>query len=122
MTLDPAMQERIAAWEGPEDAGDRYISDLSTAPGWKVGGYVAWPLTGPRPLLCSVCGAELAPLLTADEREWDPSTTSWIPYEDQPAADTLWANDPTGVSPGRGRLTVAVCPWHPHHPIDLVVQ
>ncbi|MEU6463328.1 hypothetical protein [Streptomyces sp. NPDC046976] len=122
MSLDPALQERIAAWEGPESAGDRYVSELSTAPGWKVGGYVAWPLTGPRPLVCSACGAELSPLLTADEREWDPSTTSWIPYEDRQNAGGRWPNVPTGVSPGRGRLTIAVCPRDPHHPIDLVVQ
>ncbi|WSQ08843.1 hypothetical protein OG604_14255 [Streptomyces sp. NBC_01231] len=122
MTLDPALQERIAAWEGPEDEGDRYISDLSTAPGWKAGGYVAWPLTGPRPLVCSICGTELAPLLTAEESEWDPSTTSWIPYEDEQNADAMWANDPTGVSPGRGRLTIAVCPRDANHPIGLVSQ
>ncbi|MFF4014113.1 hypothetical protein [Streptomyces sp. NPDC001843] len=122
MTLDPALRERIAAWGGPEDEGDRYISDLSTAPGWKVGGYVAWPLTGPPPLVCSVCGTEVAPLLTAEESEWDPSTTSWIPYEDQQDADALWANDPTGVSPGRGRLTIAVCPRDAGHPIGLVAQ
>ncbi|MFJ8544977.1 hypothetical protein ACIRFH_23665 [Streptomyces sp. NPDC093586] len=122
MALDPNLQDRIMAWAGPDDEGDRYISDLSTAPGWKVGGYIAWNLTGPRPLICSDCGAELAPLLTADEREWDPSTTSWIPMEDQHDTDTMWANGPTEVSPGRGRLTVAVCPRDPHHPLGLVSQ
>ncbi|MFF4575366.1 hypothetical protein [Streptomyces sp. NPDC001410] len=122
MTLDPELQDRIAAWAGPEDEGDRYISDLSTAPGWKTGGYIAWNLTGPRPLVCSDCGAELAPLLTADQCEWDPSTTSWIPFEEQQDSDALWANDPTEVSPGRGRLTIAVCPRDLHHPLGLVSQ
>ena len=99
MSLDPALQKRIAAWEGPEDAGDRYVSDLSTAPGWKVGGYIAWNLTAPAPLNCSACGTELRPLLTADEREWDPSTTSWIPVEDRPDPDTMRANAPPRSPP-----------------------
>ncbi|WP_240653916.1 hypothetical protein [Streptomyces sp. AcE210] len=48
--LDPSLQERIDAWEGPEeDEGPQYISDLSTAPGWKISGYIAWNLTGPAP-------------------------------------------------------------------------
>ncbi|MEV6697622.1 hypothetical protein AB0M68_10645 [Streptomyces sp. NPDC051453] len=122
MSLAPVLQERIATWEGPEDAGDRYVSDLSTAPGWKVGGHIAWNLTGPAPLNCSACGTELRPLLTADAREWDPSTTSWIPVEDRPDSDTMRANAPTQVSPGRGRLTIAVCPRDPHHPLRLVTQ
>lgn len=123
MALDPLLWDRIDAWEGPEDGeGPQYISDASTAPGWKVGGYIAWPLTGPHPLPCSVCGTELTPLLTADHTEWDPSTASWIPYEDQRDADTMWANHPTGVSPGRGRLTVALCPRDAGHPIGLVTQ
>ncbi|MFF4575367.1 hypothetical protein [Streptomyces sp. NPDC001410] len=123
MTLDPTLQNRIDAWEGPEeDEGPQYIYDLSTAPGWKVGGYISWRLTGPQPLDCSVCGTELAPLLTADEREWDPCTASWTPYEDQQDAGVPGANVPTLVSVGRGRLTIAVCPRDPHHPLRLVSQ
>lgn len=122
MSLDPALQERIAAWEGPESEGDRYVSDLSTAPGWKVGGYVAWTLTGPRPLVCSVCRAELLPLLTIDEREWDSGTTSWIPREDQQNPEGRWPEAPTEVSFGQGRMTIAVCPRDPRHPIDLAIQ
>ncbi|MFE2989460.1 hypothetical protein [Streptomyces sp. NPDC059262] len=100
----------------------RYVSDLSTAPGWKVGGYIARNLTGPAPLTCSACGTELGPLLTADAREWDPCTTSWTPVEDRPDSDTMWASAPTEVSPGRGRPTIAVCPRDPHHPLRLVTQ
>ncbi|MFF7129396.1 MULTISPECIES: hypothetical protein [unclassified Streptomyces] len=122
-TLPPDLQARIDAWEGPEDGeGPQYIYDLSTAPGWKTGGYIAWNLTGPRPLPCATCGTELAPLLTADRREWDPATTSWIPYEDQQDAGVRGANVPTRVSPGHGRLTIAVCPRDPHHPLGLVSQ
>ncbi|MFF9280022.1 hypothetical protein [Streptomyces griseosporeus] len=137
--LEPALRARLEAWEGPEDedaedeetedgsgvgSAERpsYIYDLSTAPGWKVGGYIAWNLTGPAPLNCSACGTELVPLLTADRREWDPGTTSWIPYEDRQEATTRWANVPTEVSPGQGRLIITVCPRDPHHPFRLVTQ
>ncbi|MGW1948122.1 hypothetical protein ACWCRC_27875 [Streptomyces sp. NPDC001940] len=121
--LDPALQDRIDAWEGPEeDEGPQYISDLSTAPGWKVGGYIAWNLTGPASLNCSACATELLPLLTADRREWDPATTSWIPYEDREVSTVRRDNVPSRVSPGRGRLTIAVCPRDPHHPLRLVTQ
>ncbi|MER5960214.1 hypothetical protein ACFC18_54580 [Streptomyces sp. NPDC056121] len=121
--LDPALQDRIDAWEGPEeDEGPQYISDLSTAPGWKVGGYIAWNLTGPASLNCSACATELLPLLTADRREWDPATTSWIPYEDREVSTVRRDNVPTRVSPGRGRLTIAMCPRDPHHPLRLVTQ
>ncbi|MER7492885.1 hypothetical protein ABT033_09675 [Streptomyces pharetrae] len=121
--LSPSLQGRIEAWEGPEDEeGVQYISDLSTAPGWKVGGHIAWNLTGPARLACSECGAELTPLLTADHREWDPGTTSWIPEEDRRDLAVPGAGVPTGVSPGRGRLTVAVCPRDGNHPLGLVSQ
>ncbi|SMF01031.1 hypothetical protein SAMN02745830_01032 [Streptomyces sp. Amel2xC10] len=100
MALAPSLWDRIDAWEGPEDdERPQYISDASIAPGWKVGGHVAWPLTGPRPLPCSVCGAELGPLLTVDHTEWDPSTRSWIPYEDQGEVDS---RDGTQAPLGRG--------------------
>ncbi|MEU2300095.1 hypothetical protein ABZ584_22100 [Streptomyces antibioticus] len=123
MALAPSLRDRIDVWEGPEgDGRPQYLSDASTAPGWKVGGHIAWPLTGPRPLPCSVCGAELGPLLTVDHTEWDPSTRSWIPYEDRGEADSMGVNVPTAVSPGRGRLTIAVCPRDPHHPLGLVGQ
>ncbi|MFI1074071.1 hypothetical protein [Streptomyces puniciscabiei] len=120
--LDLSLQDRIAEWAGPEDEGDGYVSDLSTAPGWKVGGHIAWNLTGPASLGCLSCGAELFPLLTAASCEWDSSTTSWIPYEDRPTADAGRAWGPTEVSPGRGRLVIAVCPGDPQHPIRLISQ
>ncbi|WP_329529755.1 hypothetical protein OG568_48570 (plasmid) [Streptomyces sp. NBC_01450] len=52
--LAPSLQARIDAWEGPkDDEGPQYIYDLSTAPGWRIGGYIAWNLTGPQCLACS---------------------------------------------------------------------
>ncbi|MGW6396844.1 hypothetical protein [Streptomyces sp. NPDC055134] len=124
--LGPGLQERIERWAAPdgeeEDEDEVYVSDLSTAPGWKVGGHIAWNLTGPTRLNCASCDADLFPLLTAAATEWDPSTTSWIPYEDGQDSDARGANIPTRVSPGRGRLTIAVCPRDPHHPLRLVTQ
>ncbi|ANP55748.1 hypothetical protein J2Z21_005598 [Streptomyces griseochromogenes] len=120
--LAPSLQDRIAAWAGPEDEGDRYVCDLSTAPGWKVGGHIAWNLTGPGPLSCSVCRAERVPLLTVSDREWDSGTTSWLPHEDQRDPNAERANTPTGVSPGRGRLIITVCPRDPGHPIRVITQ
>ncbi|MFE2042508.1 hypothetical protein ACFXAZ_16590 [Streptomyces sp. NPDC059477] len=122
MTLDAELRDRIAAWEGPDTEGDRYLSELSTAPGWKVGGYLTWPLTGPSPSPCTRCGTEPTPLLTVSHTEWDPSTTSWIPYEDRADTDVMGANTPTDVSPGRGRLTIALCPHDPSHPPTLITQ
>jgi hypothetical protein len=54
VALAPSLQARIDAWEGPkDDEGPQYIYDLSTAPGWKIGGYIAWNLTGPQRMACS---------------------------------------------------------------------
>ncbi|KOV76505.1 hypothetical protein ADL02_30830 [Streptomyces sp. NRRL WC-3723] len=125
--LPEDVQERIEAWEGQEEneseePDEQYVCNLSTAPGWKAGGYIAWALTGPVRLACPVCDAALTPLLTIDQREWDPGTTSWIPYEDRQDSRVMGANVPTGVSPGRGRLIITVCPRDPHHPFRLVTQ
>ncbi|HZH27282.1 MAG TPA: hypothetical protein VEY95_08875 [Azospirillaceae bacterium] len=132
--LPEDVQERIEAWASPpnenydqdqeesEEADEQYIYDLSTAPGWKVGGYIAWNLTGPTRLACALCDTVLTPLLTADQREWDSATTSWIPNEDRQDIRVMGANVPTGVSPGRGRLIIAVCPRDPDHPFRLVTQ
>ncbi|QIJ60743.1 hypothetical protein [Streptomyces sp. JB150] len=132
--LPEDLRERIEAWETPREDGhdqageegeggvERYAFDLSTAPGWKVGGCIAWNLTGPTRLTCPVCAARLTPLLTVDRREWDAGTTGWIPDQDRDAVHVMDANVPTGVSPGRGRLIIAVCPRDPHHPFRLVTQ
>ncbi|QNS06790.1 YwqG family protein [Streptomyces xanthii] len=122
--LSPDLQERVETWE--EDEGDEdaevYVSDLSTAPGWKSGGHIAWNLTGPTDLPCTECGTELFPLLTATDREWDSSTTSWIPYEDRDGSDLRYAYGPTGVRPWRSHVVVATCPGDPRHPLRLITQ
>lgn len=62
------------------------------------------------------------PLLTVDQREWDPGTTSWIPYEDQRDCRVSGASVPPDVSPVRGPLIIAVCPRDPDHSLGLVTQ
>ncbi|MBN0048697.1 hypothetical protein JS756_32330 [Streptomyces actuosus] len=57
-----------------------------------------------------------------DVRQVLSVTISWIPFEDQQDSGTMRANDPTEVSPGRGTLTIAVCPHDAHHPLGLVSQ
>jgi hypothetical protein len=133
--LPEALRERIEtweeeaeeaaeeAWEGSIDEPPTYTHDLSIAPGWKSGGGVSWALTAaPVRVNCETCGADMHPLLTADTREWDGGTTSWIPLEDQPTASTYGANIPTGIYVGRGRLIIFACPTDPEHPHQWVSQ
>ncbi|MFJ2441230.1 hypothetical protein ACIOWG_12370 [Streptomyces sp. NPDC087658] len=128
--LSEELQERIGEWEEEqydEEEGDgdgeglTYQHDLSIPPGWRIGGYASWPLTGPAPVRCS-CGSSMRPLLTVHNREWDLGTLSWVPVEDRPEIGRMGANTPTGVSPGRGRLCVFICPVDPGHPHLLGVQ
>jgi hypothetical protein len=133
--LPEALRERIEnweeeteeaaeqAWEEGADEPPTYTHDLSVAPGWKSGGAVSWSLTAaPSRLTCETCGAAMRHLLTADSREWDGGTTSWIPVEDQSTADTYGANAPTGIYVGRGRLVIFACPVDPGHPHQWVSQ
>ncbi|MFF9626451.1 hypothetical protein [Streptomyces griseosporeus] len=101
---------------------DTYLSDLSTAPGWKVGGHINWRLTGPASPRCDACGAGMQPLLTVDAREWDRGSDSWTPLEDTPHARDMGANTPTDIDAGRGQLTIAVCGRNLLHPHGLISQ
>lgn len=44
-TIDPARYNTYA-----DDPGELYLNNLSTAPGWKTGGWSSWPRTDPKPL------------------------------------------------------------------------
>ncbi|MER7624532.1 hypothetical protein [Streptomyces sp. NPDC126503] len=96
-----------------------YMSDLSVAPGWKVGGFASWHLTGPAPVDCAVCGTAMPPLLTVAAWECDGASRSWLPVEDREAADDPRVIDPAGVYLGRGLLRVHTCPADPAHPHRL---
>lgn len=150
--LDEALREEISEWEegllddedGLVPPGSRatyeeyaaamaaaraeeadetdYMSDLSIAPGWKVGGFASWHLTDPAPVDCRVCGAPMPPLLTVDTWECDGASRSWLPVEDRDADDERHVIDPTDVLLGRGLMRVHTCPADPAHPHRLSFQ
>ncbi|MGW7074649.1 hypothetical protein [Streptomyces sp. NPDC054866] len=128
--LDPGLQERIYGWEeGQAETDDfedveppRYQTDLSTAPGWKVGGYATWETSDPYEVVCG-CGTPMSPLLTIASTEWDDETMSWAPVEDRHLAEELEANIPTRVTVGRdGSLSIFACPSDPTHEHQITLQ
>ncbi|MFI0501952.1 hypothetical protein ACH3WN_03690 [Streptomyces albogriseolus] len=120
--LPYSIRARLDEWEDWEDEDAvSYQFDLSIPPGWKVGGFAPWPVTGPEDVTCA-CGRRMDLLLTIDSREWDRGTRSWVPLEDRLVADTD-ANTPTRVVVGRGgRLMIFVCSQDWSHPHRLVLQ
>ncbi|MFK8910635.1 hypothetical protein [Streptomyces sp. YS-3] len=139
MELSGELQQQLDDWSRWEPAGSAvdssyvvapqefYLNKLSVAPGWKVGGWTRWGLTDPVPRLCPACDAEMNPLLTIASSEWDSSTHSWIPYEDQ-ARSTASLTDPEPWNPtllelARGYdLQLHVCSVSPGHPHMELVQ
>lgn len=132
--LGEELCERIEEWEdeAEEAAGDdpaddeaecvTYHHDLSLAPGWKVGGFATWSVTGPTAMVCA-CGAAMRLLLTVDSREWDRGSLSWVPVEDRERIDAYEANVPTRVVVGRGgSLNVFVCTADPAHAHRVSLQ
>ncbi|MEU4352028.1 hypothetical protein [Streptomyces sp. NPDC023838] len=138
LELDEDVQQQLGEWSSWQAAGptvdsayaiapqEFYLNKLSHAPGWKVGGWTRWGLTDPIPRVCDACGTEMDPLLTIASAEWDPSTESWMTYEDQ-ARSTQSLTDPQPWNPtmldlARGYdLQLHVCPASPDHPhIELV--
>ncbi|MFF3753487.1 hypothetical protein ACFYYH_23945 [Streptomyces sp. NPDC002018] len=141
--LSEELRQEIEAWEeelldaaedeAEEEAEDEteyaageeyelsYQGDLSIPPGWKVGGFASWGLTGPARVDCS-CGSPMRPLLTVSDREWDGGSLSWVPLEDRETMGARRANDPTGVYVGRGLMRVFTCPVDPSHPHRLNFQ
>ncbi|MFG2589235.1 hypothetical protein [Streptomyces sp. NPDC048438] len=114
--------EAMAAAEAAEPEEINYMSDLSIAPGWKVGGFASWHLTDPAPVDCQVCGAAMPPLLTVAMWECDGASRSWLPVEDREAGNDRRVIDPTIVYLGRGLMRVHTCPADPGHPHRLSFQ
>ncbi|ROO85340.1 hypothetical protein EDD29_2883 [Actinocorallia herbida] len=119
--LDGELAKAVHSWA--VDRGLSYRGDLSTAPGWKVGG---WPhpwtfLDPPEPaeLRCGACGGPVEALLTIEGREYDGESRSWFPLEDASAepAPFITADSATMVEIGRGyTLQVYRCAATPDHP------
>ncbi|MEU1125353.1 hypothetical protein ABZ371_17765 [Streptomyces sp. NPDC005899] len=99
-----------------------YMSDLSIAPGWKVGGFASWHLTDPAPVDCAVCDAAMPPLLTVAAGEYDGASRSWLPIEDRDAGHDPHVITPSDVYLGRGLMRVHTCPADPGHPHRLSFQ
>ncbi|MFI7238424.1 hypothetical protein [Streptomyces cyaneofuscatus] len=112
----------MAAARAEEPDEIDYMSDLSIAPGWKVGGFASWHLTDPAPVDCQVCGTAMPPLLTVHQRECDGASRSWLPIEDRDAENDPRVIDPVGVYLGRGLMRVHTCPTDPSHPPRLSFQ
>ncbi|MFC5954477.1 hypothetical protein ACFP51_08245 [Streptomyces pratens] len=120
-TVDPALYSSYA-----DDPGELYLNNLSTAPGWKTGGWTRWSPTDPVPRLCPECGTEEVPLLTIASSEWDGGSETWIAEEERPNPTPL----PLGARDGNftlisitggNNLQLHVCPDSPDHPhIELL--
>ncbi len=114
--------EAMAVAQAAEPEEINYMSDLSIAPGWKVGGFASWHLTDPAPVDCQVCGVAMPPLLTVDKWECDGASRSWLPIEDRDSGHDPHATNPTEVYLGRGLMRVHTCPTDPTHPHRLSFQ
>lgn len=121
-TIDPARYATYAY-----DPGELYLGSLSTAPGWKTGGWSRWDPTDPVGRPCPECGTEEVPLLTIASSEWDGIGKSWIPEEEpaNPAPPPLGARDGNFTLidiVGGYNLQLHACPADPAHPHIALVQ
>ena len=92
--LPAGIGYQVHAWD--IEHGGRYHRQLATAPGWKVGGWPAWPTTDAVALLCTGCGGRMTHLLQIDSGEWgDPAR--WQPQEERGFAAPVHA----GATGGR---------------------
>ncbi|MFV2118253.1 hypothetical protein ACE14D_07315 [Streptomyces sp. Act-28] len=120
-SIDPARYDTYA-----DDPGELYLNNLSTAPGWKTGGWTRWGLTAPVDRSCPECGTEQVPLLTIASSEWDGGSGTWIAEEDRtdPSPPPLGARDGDFTLidiVGGYNLQLHACPADPSHPhIELV--
>lgn len=142
LDLSPEMRLAVGDWSRWQAAGvgvdgsyadypaEFYDCNLADAPGWKVGGWPPWGRTDPYRRYCTVCDAQMAPLLTIASFEWDGgSRRGWAPYEDQAAASAAGHRagqdpaQPTKVEVGStDNMQLYVCPTSPEHPHTDLIQ
>ncbi len=140
LDLSPELRKVVGDWGRWQAAGadvdgsyaehpaEFYDSNLANAPGWKVGGWPPWGRTDPYRRYCTVCEAQMVPLLTIASFEWDSSRHGWVPYEDRAACA---AGRPAGLSPAQptrvevgstDNMQLYVCPTSPEHPHTDLIQ
>lgn len=122
--LPEFLRSKIDAWDGPGE-DEKYGSQLSTAPGTKLGGWVDW-IQFPVTPTCK-CGREMEHLLTIASAEY--GAERWIPLEDQPIVandsyeeeEVIWR--PANIMLGDvGSIYVFICRECEGWPIDWVFQ
>ncbi|MGW2615926.1 hypothetical protein [Streptomyces sp. NPDC001500] len=114
--IEPARYQAYAY-----DPGELYLNHLSTAPGWKTGGWTRWDVTDPVDRPCPECGTETVPLLTIASSEWDGGSGTWIAEEERanPGPPPLGARDGNFTLidiAGGCNLQLHACPADPSHP------
>ncbi|WP_328915222.1 MULTISPECIES: hypothetical protein [unclassified Streptomyces] len=127
--LGEEFEARVEEWEQatfadpewPEDGEPRYSWDLSTAPGWKLGGHEPWNYHGyDGPVRCGTCGSAMRFVAAIASIEWDGGTESWAPVaflEGSPTAQ-LRRQQATHVSLGKQEtMRVFACPLSTDHPV-----
>jgi len=138
MDLDEDLQALLEQWSTWQTAGaapdsyyepapqEFYRLELSTVPGWKVGGWPSWGVTDPVLVSCPACGTRMDPLLTIASNEWDAGTESWIPIEDEAHAESGAYPDlrhPTMIQIGdEYSLQIYACPASPDYPYAELLQ
>ncbi|MGX1542420.1 hypothetical protein [Streptomyces adustus] len=142
LDLSPQMRLMVEDWSRWQAAGagvdnsyaeyprEFYDVHLADAPGWKVGGWPPWGRTDPYPRYCTVCDAQMVPLLTIASFEWDGGEGhSWTPHEEQAAANAPGhccgqrPSQPTKVEVGStDNMQIYVCPVSPEHPHTDLIQ
>lgn len=131
--LDPALCLDIAEWclgralDAEEDVEENepydnagLYDEIAASPSFKVGGWMFWGNTDPRPVHCP-CGAAMTPLLQIGSGEWWSDAGYWTPIEDLDAArgrvatPHSFGNPPEIVLPRGLRLHLYLCPDDPGH-------
>ncbi|MFE3502727.1 hypothetical protein [Kitasatospora sp. NPDC059160] len=127
--LGEGFEDRVEAWEtatfgdpdDPEEYDPRYSWDLSTAPGWKLGGHEPWNHQGYHgPLRCGACDSAMRFVAAIATDEWDGGTRSWAPLghlEGAPSEQRRNQRPTDVVLGGRETMRVLDCPVSTHHPV-----
>jgi len=118
--LEDLPDEIVAQIEALGEQAD-YDGELSTAPGWKVGGWPQWSVTGRCLIDCDRCATAMDLLLTIDTTEHGAGRWESVGVHD--GRDEEARREPTGIVVGRwGALQIFICTRCPDHPIRLNLQ